>query len=184
MPSRLKMKSRRTPPLRVTTYWAVLITSLRWRVRTSLKLHHKETPQIRVPMGIGFGIFDALCDEVKRKWIPEKLETLKIPFEWTDEEEGLLTVGPITEETESNNLYSIIRQTYYLEVVCDDRAVGGYCTRQGTRITITIVTTGGRQQGIDFVLGKNIRHGPTPIATVHTSTVWVCSRKSLQYRQL
>ena len=61
-----------------------------------------------------------LCEDVKNRSIPKRLEELEIPFEWTEEEEGLLTVGPITEDTESNGLYSKIRQTYYLEVVCDD----------------------------------------------------------------
>ena len=79
---------------------------------------NKETPQIRVPMGIGFGIFDALCDEVKGKRIPEKLEKLKIPFEWTDQSEGLLSIGPITEESE--DVYSTIRQTYFLKLQCND----------------------------------------------------------------
>ena len=79
---------------------------------------NKETPQIRVPMGIGFGIFDALCDEVKGKRIPEKLEKLKIPFEWTDQSEGLLSIGPITEESE--DVYSTIRQTYFLKIQCND----------------------------------------------------------------
>ena len=48
-----------------------------------------------------------------------------IQIEWTEEEEGLLTVGPITEDTESDNLYSKIRQTYFLEVVCDDELSTG-----------------------------------------------------------
>jgi len=78
----------------------------------------KETPQIRVPMGLGFGIFDVLCDEVKGKWIPEKLQELKIPFEWTDQSEGLLSIGPITEESE--DVYSTIRQTYFLKLQCND----------------------------------------------------------------
>ena len=68
---------------------------------------NKETPQIRVPIGIGFGVFYVLCDEVKGKWIPEKLQALKIPFEWTDQSEGLLSIGPITEESE--DVYSTIR---------------------------------------------------------------------------
>ena len=79
---------------------------------------NKETPQIRVPIGFGFGIFDVLCDEVKGKWIPEKLEKLKIPFEWTDQSEGLLSIGPITEESE--DVYSTIRQTYFLKFQCND----------------------------------------------------------------
>ena len=79
-----------------------------------------ETPLIRVPMGMGYGISDALCEEVKNTSIPKRLEELEVPFEWTNQEEGLLTVGPITEDTESGSAYSKIRQTYYLEIECDD----------------------------------------------------------------
>lgn len=94
-----------------------VVVSLNACAQTSLT---KETPQIRIPLGIGYGISDVLCEEIKNTSIPNRLEELEIPFEWTDEEEGLLTVGPITEETESNDLYSTIRQTYYLEIECDD----------------------------------------------------------------
>ncbi len=79
----------------------------------------KETPLTRLPMGIGYGISDVLCEDLKKTSIPKRLEELEIPFQWA-EEEGRLTVGPITEETESNNLYSKIRQTYYLEIACAD----------------------------------------------------------------
>ena len=78
----------------------------------------KESSLIRVPMGIGYGISDVLCDEVKGKGIPQKLEKLKIPFEWTDQSEGLLSIGPITEESE--DVYSTIRQTYFLKIQCND----------------------------------------------------------------
>ena len=89
-----------------------------------------------MPLDIGYGIADVLCDEVKNTSIPKRLEELEIPFEWTNQEEGLLTVGPITEETESNDLYSIIRQTYYLEVECADElttSISGEAALEGLK---------------------------------------------------
>lgn len=77
-----------------------------------------ETPLIRLPMGVVYGISDALCEDVKNTLIPNRLEELEIPFEWTDEVEGLLTVGPVMEGVEG--VYSRIRQTYYLQIICDD----------------------------------------------------------------
>ena len=70
------------------------------------------------PMGVGFGISDVLCKDVKDVSIPKRLQELDVPFGWTDEIEGLLSVGPITEE--SGNGYSRIRQTYFLKIVCSD----------------------------------------------------------------
>ena len=75
-------------------------------------------PLTRLPMGVGFGISDVLCKDVKDVSIPKRLQELDIPFEWTDEIEGLLSVGPITEESGSG--YSRIRQTYFLKIVCYD----------------------------------------------------------------
>ena len=104
----------RTPKL---LWLTAAVVSLNACAQTPLT---KETSLIRVPMGIGYGISDVLCEDVKNTSIPKKLEELEIPFEWTEEEKKLLTVGPITEDTESDNLYSKIRQTYYLEIECDD----------------------------------------------------------------
>ena len=79
-----------------------------------------KTPLTRLPMGIGYGISDVLCEDVKNTSIPKRLKELEIPFEWIDQEKGLLTVGPITEKKESDSVYSKIRQRYFLEVVCGD----------------------------------------------------------------
>ena len=75
-------------------------------------------PLTRLPMGVGFGISDVFCKDVKDVSIPKRLQELDVPFGWTDEIEGLLSVGPITEE--SGNGYSRIRQTYFLKIVCSD----------------------------------------------------------------
>ena len=68
---------------------------------------------------VGLTIFDAKCDDVIER-LPAKLEEQEFPFTWVEESQGLLTVGPITEEMESGGDYSRTRQTYYLTVTCDD----------------------------------------------------------------
>ena len=101
-----------------TPLWLLaVVVSLNACAQTQLT---EETPIVRVPMGIGYGISDVPCEEFKTTSIPKRVEELEIPFEWTDEEEGLLTVGPINEARETGSVYSTIRQTYYLEVECAD----------------------------------------------------------------
>lgn len=78
----------------------------------------KGSQQLRLPMGVGFGIADVLCRDIKDVSIPKRLRELEIPFEWTNQTEGLLSVGPITEESEGD--YSEIQQTYYLNITCND----------------------------------------------------------------
>ena len=73
---------------------------------------------LRLPMGVGFGISDALCKDVKNVAIPKRLENLKIPFEWTNQVEGLLFVGPFVEAP--GGIYKRFRQRYFLTIVCDD----------------------------------------------------------------
>ena len=82
----------------------------------------EEISKVRVPMGVGYRVFDVPCNKVKQL-IPEKLEELKIEYEWTNENEGLLTVGPVVEDTESGNIYLRVRQTYFFTVVCRDEAI-------------------------------------------------------------
>jgi len=78
----------------------------------------KGSQQLRFPMGVGFGISDVFCKDIKDVSIPKRLQELDVPFEWTDEIEGSLSVGPIIEE--SRDGYSRIRQTYFLKIVCSD----------------------------------------------------------------
>ena len=73
---------------------------------------------LRLPMGVGFGVSDALCKEVKNVSIPKRLEKLKIPFEWTNQTERLLFVGPFVEA--SGGIYKKVRQSFFLTIVCDD----------------------------------------------------------------
>ena len=65
-----------------TSLWLLaVVVSLNACAQTQLT---EETPQIRMPMGIGYGISDVVCEEVKNTSIPKRLEELEIPFEWTD----------------------------------------------------------------------------------------------------
>ena len=68
---------------------------------------------------VSLTISDARCNDVIGS-LPENLEEQEFPFIWEDQSQGLLTVGPITEDMESGGNYSIIRQTYYLTVTCGD----------------------------------------------------------------
>ena len=65
-------------------------------------------------------IADVSCDEVKNTSIPKRLEELEIAFEWSNEDDNLLTVGPMTEDAELGSAYSKMRQTYFLTIVCRD----------------------------------------------------------------
>ena len=78
----------------------------------------KGSQQLRFPMGVGSGISDALCSDIKDISIPKRLQELEIPFEWTNQTKGLLSAGPLTEESEG--VHSTIRQTYFLNITCSD----------------------------------------------------------------
>ena len=103
----------------------------------------KETPLIRTPMGIGYGIFDVPCETVKSKSIPTRLEALKIPFEWTNQTVGLLSVGSITDE--SRDGYSKVRQTYFLKIQCDDELT----TRISGEVILEGLNASGQWVGIN-----------------------------------
>ena len=80
----------------------------------------KETALIRLPMGVGYDISDVPCEGIKKESLPRRLEKLGIEFRWTDEDEGLLTIGRITDDAASGSTFTKIRQTYYLTIVCWD----------------------------------------------------------------
>jgi hypothetical protein len=71
-----------------------------------------------MPLGVGFVIFDIRCDEVKQNIIPRVLQDIGFNFVWTEEQ--WLAVGPIIEESQPGSSYLRIKQTYYLQIVCDD----------------------------------------------------------------
>ena len=69
--------------------------------------------------GVNLLLIDKPCDAVLAS-IPVKLEELEYPFTWIDESQGLLSVGPITTDTESGSQFLKIRQTYSFSAVCID----------------------------------------------------------------
>ena len=87
-------------------------------------------------MGVGSGISDVLCRDIKDVSIPKRLQELEIPFEWTNQTKGLLFVGPIAEV--SGNGYSKIRQTYFLNITCSDElttSISGEAILEGFNAT-------------------------------------------------
>jgi hypothetical protein len=95
---------------------------------------HKEKSIIRLPMGVGYDISDVPCEGIKNKSLPERLKELDIELKWTDEEERLLTVGPITGDAVTSSVFTKIRQTYYLTIICWDEvttSIKGEATLEG-----------------------------------------------------
>ena len=78
----------------------------------------KESSQIRVPIGLGFGVSDISCQEFKSYILPNRLNALGFIFEWTDEHEGLLTVGPIIKEVQPAAKFTRTRHNLFLSIVC------------------------------------------------------------------
>ena len=76
-------------------------------------------PNGPVPLGFSVVMVDIPCKYIINS-IPLRLEMLGLLFEWTDQDAGLVTVGPIAQELETGNVYSIIRQTYFLKIGCHD----------------------------------------------------------------
>ena len=96
----------------------------------------KGNQQLRLPMGVGFGMSDVLCRDIKDVSIPKRLQKLGIPFEWTNQTKGLLSVGSITDE--SRDGYSKIRQTYFLNITCSDElttSISGEAILEGLNAT-------------------------------------------------
>ena len=114
-----------------TVWLSILIVSLTGCAELFLS---KESPVIRFPMGVGYDVSDAPCEDIRNDSLPRRLEELDIEFQWTDEEEGLLTIGPITDDAVSGSTFTKIRQTYYLTIVCWDEvttSIKGEATLEG-----------------------------------------------------
>ena len=79
-----------------------------------------ESSQVRMPIGVGFGISDISCQEFKRYILPTRLNALGVTFEWTDEHEGLLTAGPIIEEVQPESKFTRMRRIFFLSITCVD----------------------------------------------------------------
>ena len=76
-------------------------------------------PKIQTPLGFTLMVMDIPCQDVVNS-IPIKLKKRDIPSVWIDENEGILSAGPITEKSEPGSAYSKFRHTYELSIICDD----------------------------------------------------------------
>ena len=73
-------------------------------------------PNGPVPLGFSMVVEDIPCKYIINS-ISIRLEMLGFMFEWTDQDMGLVTVGPITQELETGSTLSTVRETYFLKTV-------------------------------------------------------------------
>ena len=89
----------------------------------------------RVPLGFSMLVIDIPCKDVINS-IPKRLEELGFVFEWADKVDGSLTVGPFGEKPEVGLVYTTIRQTYFLKIICDSElmvSITGEATLEGLK---------------------------------------------------
>ena len=72
---------------------------------------------IQTPLGFTMMVIDIPCKDVVNS-IPTNLKKRNIVSVWINENEGLLSVGPVTDNAESGSVYSKIRHTYQLSITC------------------------------------------------------------------
>ena len=76
-------------------------------------------PNGSIPLGFSMAIVDIPCKYIINS-IPLMLEMLGFMFEWTDQDERVLTVGSIVQELETGGTYLKVRETYLLKIGCYD----------------------------------------------------------------
>ena len=72
---------------------------------------------VQIPLGFTMTVIDIPCKDVVNS-IPVNLKNRKIRFMWINESDGILSVGPVIENAESESVYSTIRHTYELSITC------------------------------------------------------------------
>ena len=72
---------------------------------------------VQTPLGFTMTVIDIPCKDVVNS-IPANLKKRNIFSVWINENEGLLSVGPVTDNAESGSAYSRIRHTYQLSITC------------------------------------------------------------------
>ena len=70
-------------------------------------------PKIQTPLGFTMMVIDIPCQDVVNS-IPTKLEKRDIPSVWIDENQGILSVGPVMEG--SGGVYSKIQHSCELSI--------------------------------------------------------------------
>ena len=71
----------------------------------------------QTPLRFTMMVIDIPCKDVVNS-IPTNLKKRNIVSVWINENEGLLSVGPVTDNAESGSAYSRIRHTYQLSITC------------------------------------------------------------------
>ena len=90
-------------------------------------------PRVEIPLRVTMMVIDPLCSDVSES-IPIKLESRGIPSEWINKNQGALSVGPITEKSKLNGVYSMIRHEYELRITCGGElstSITGNATLEG-----------------------------------------------------
>ena len=90
-------------------------------------------PRAEIPLRFTMMVIDPLCSDVSES-IPIKLKSRGIPSEWIDKNQGALSVGPITEKSKLNGVYSMIRHEYELRITCGSElstSITGNATLEG-----------------------------------------------------
>ena len=100
-------------------------------------------PNGPIPLGLSMAIVDIPCKYIINS-IPLRLEMLGFMFEWIDQDAGMVTVGPITQEFEAGGTYSTVRETYFLKTICHDEL--------STNISGAILLEGLKSDGQWFVI--------------------------------
>ena len=113
------------------------LASAEYRAQSGFTALATEVPlassEDRVPLGFSMLVIDIPCKDVINT-ISNRLEELGVVFEWADKDEGSLTVGPFEEKPEVGLVYTTIRQTYFLQAVCDNElmvSITGEATLEG-----------------------------------------------------
>ena len=72
---------------------------------------------VQPPLGFTMTVIDIPCKDVVNS-IPANLKRRNIVSVWINKNEGLLAVGPVTDNAESGSAYSRMRHTYQLSITC------------------------------------------------------------------
>ena len=89
--------------------------------------------RIQTPLGFELVVIDAPCKDVVDS-ISAQLRDKDIPLKWITQNQGILSVGPITEKSKLNGVYSMIRHEYELRITCGSElstSITGNATLEG-----------------------------------------------------
>lgn len=99
----------------------------------------KEVHQTAAPAGINVMIHDIPCAEVKDRVIKE-LNNQGLSFEWLDQEQGRLSIGPLTTSPIPPDSFLKIEEKVRLEMKCLD----SISTRISVQIQLKALSTDNR----------------------------------------